>query len=59
MTEKKTGRFAGVPYDWRRPTVARVKQAGWNPEAPLFTPKSYGWGYAINWYRVVHPFKRG
>jgi Family of unknown function (DUF5808) len=50
----KTGRFLGVPYDWRRPTVARVKQRWWNPDDPrLFTPKSWGWGFDLNLARLL------
>jgi hypothetical protein len=50
----KTGRFLGVPYDWRRPTVARTKQRWWNPDEPrLFTPKVYGWGYDVNLARLL------
>ena len=50
------GRFAGMPYDWRRPTVARVKARLWNRDDPrLFTPKSFGWGYDINAYWLLHP----
>jgi hypothetical protein len=49
MSEKKTGRFLGVPYDWRRPTVARTKSRWWNTESRvLFTPKAFGWGYDVN-----------
>jgi hypothetical protein len=45
----KTGRFLGVPYDWRRPTAARLKSRWWNPDEPrLFTPKTFGWGYDLN-----------
>jgi hypothetical protein len=45
----KTGRFLGVPYDWRRPTAARLKSRWWNPDEPrLFTPKTFGWGYDVN-----------
>ena len=56
----KTGRFPGIPYDWRRPTAARVKSRWWNPDEPrLLTPKSFGWGYDLNLYRVLHPKKRG
>ena len=51
---KKTGTFLGVPYDWRRPTVARVKSRWWNPkDRRLFTPKSFGWGYDINLARLL------
>jgi hypothetical protein len=50
----KTGKFLGVPYDWRRPTLARIKSRWWNPEDPrLFTPRSFGWGYDINLARLL------
>jgi hypothetical protein len=50
----RTGRFLGIPYDWRRPTLARVKQRWWNPnDDRIFTPKSYGWGFDINFYSVL------
>jgi hypothetical protein len=50
----KTGKFLGVPYDWRRPTLARVKQRRWNRSDPrLFTPKSFGWGFDINFARLL------
>ena len=51
--EPKTGTFLRVPYDWRRPTLARFKARWWNPRDPrLFTPKSYGWGYDVNLARL-------
>jgi hypothetical protein len=47
--KKKTGTFLGMPYDWRRPTVARLKSRWWNRgDRRIFTPKSFGWGYDIN-----------
>jgi len=49
----KTGRFLGLPYDWRRPTKARIKNRMWNPSEPrLFVPKAVGWGYSINFARL-------
>ena len=52
----KTGKFLGVPYDWRRPTAARVKERWWNPDDPrIITPKSWGWGFDVNLYHLVHP----
>lgn len=49
----RTGKFLGIPYDWRRPTAARVKQRWWNPKDPrLFTPKAFGWGFGINFARL-------
>jgi len=51
---KKTGTWLGVPFDWRRPTVARVRQRWWNPkDRRVFTPKSFGWGFDINLYEVL------
>ncbi len=50
------GHFVGIPYDWRRPTVARVRARWWNRNDPrLFTPRSFGWGYDLNLYWVTHP----
>jgi hypothetical protein len=49
MAKKQTGTFLRVPYDWRRPTLARVKQRWWNKsDRRVFTPKSYGWGFDVN-----------
>jgi uncharacterized membrane protein len=49
----KTGKFLGIPYDWRRPTLDRARSRWWNPDDPrLFTPKVIGWGYEINFARL-------
>jgi Family of unknown function (DUF5808) len=49
-----TGTFLGVPYDWRRPTVARYKQRMWNPdERRLIVPRAFGWGWDINVARLL------
>ncbi|MBF6062785.1 hypothetical protein IU500_13610 [Nocardia terpenica] len=54
------GTVAGVPYDWRRPTWARLRARWWNRDDPrVFTPKSFGWGFDVNLYRLVHPRRRG
>jgi uncharacterized membrane protein len=51
----RTGHFLRIPYDWRRPTLARIKQRWWNPDDPrFFTPKAYGWGYDFNLARLFH-----
>ncbi len=49
------GRILGVPYDFRRPTFARIRQRLWNPQAGLFTPHVFGVGWTLNLYRVTHP----
>jgi hypothetical protein len=55
-TPEPQGHAAGVPYDWRKPTTEKIASRAWNPEdRRLFTPKTFGWGYGINFYWVVHP----
>jgi hypothetical protein len=50
---RKTGRFLGYPYDWRRPTWERTKASLWNPDDPrLNTPMPFGWGEVINFARL-------
>jgi hypothetical protein len=48
------GRVAGLPYDLRRPTAARVRAEFWDPGNPaLFTPHSFGVGYGVNLARAA------
>lgn len=50
----KTGTLLGMPYDWRRPTVARAKSRLWNPDdARLLTPRTFGLGWDINFARLL------
>ena len=42
-----------VPYDFRVPTVDRVKQRLWNPEGRVIGPRIFGVGWTVNWGRVV------
>jgi hypothetical protein len=52
----KTGKFLRIPYDWRRPTVARYKSRWWNPgDSRLVTPRAWGWGFDFNLYWLAHP----
>lgn len=51
---KKSRTFLGMPYDWRRPTWKRVKSRIWNrKDRRLFTPKSFGWGWDVNFARLL------
>ena len=49
------GTLAGfVPYDLRRPTVARARSRWWNPEEPrVFVPKVFGVGWTLNVGRLA------
>jgi hypothetical protein len=51
-----TGRIAGVPYDFRPPTVDRVLDKVWDPGNPsIMAPTVWGVGWSINLYRLAHP----
>lgn len=42
-----------VPYDFRLPTLARLKEAFWNPaDHRLLTPRPLGIGWAVNFYEL-------
>lgn len=54
---KLEGRFLGVPYDFRPPTVSRFRERCWNPDDPrLLTPHVFGWGWTLNLYTLVRRF---
>ncbi len=43
------GSVFGVPYDFRLPTVARLKARYWNPEDNrVLIPHAFGAGYSLN-----------
>lgn len=42
------GRFLGIPYDWRWPTLRKIKGRIWNPGGPMLPPKVFGWGWTLN-----------
>ncbi|HUD07623.1 MAG TPA: DUF5808 domain-containing protein [Candidatus Saccharimonadales bacterium] len=47
---------ASIPYDFRKPTLARTKSRYWNQDDHrFFTPKVYGAGWTINFYWLCHP----
>jgi Family of unknown function (DUF5808) len=50
-----TGKVASfVPYDFRRPTFARVQERLWAPDNPhLMTPQVFGVGWTVNFGRVM------
>jgi hypothetical protein len=49
------GTIAGfVPYDFRRPSLDRFKEAYWNPyESRILSPEVFGVGWAINFYALL------
>ena len=50
------GRIVGIPYDFRPPTLERVRTTLWNKDNPsLLAPHAFGVGWSINLYRLLHP----
>jgi hypothetical protein len=49
------GRVGGfVSYDFRPPTLERLREAYWNPAEPrIFTDRVLGIGWAINFYSLL------
>ena len=46
---------AGIfPYDFRIPTIARLKESFWNRyDSQIFTPTVFGLGWAINFHALL------
>jgi hypothetical protein len=56
-TSRRTAGF--VPYDFRPPTVARVRSRVWNPDDPhLVQPHAFGVGWTLNVGRLVSLLRR-
>jgi hypothetical protein len=48
------GRIAYVPYDFRPPTLARVRERLWAPENKrLLVPQVFGLGWSVNFGRLA------
>jgi hypothetical protein len=43
-----------VPYDFRLPTVERVRLTYWNPDGPLLSGKAFGVGWAFNFGALMN-----
>lgn len=52
------GLLAGfVPYDFRKPTMDRMREAFWNPGGKLIVGRPFGVGWTLNLGAVVAKFK--
>ena len=48
------GKVGFIPYDFRLPTVSRLRHTFWNPEDErIFMPRAFGVGWDLNLGRVV------
>ena len=46
------GRFLGMPYDFRLPTLRKIVRRMYQPGGPMMVPKVWGAGWTIN---LAHP----
>ena len=52
------GKVGFVPYDFRLPTIERLREAFWNPDdSRIFTPEVFGIGWAINLYTLLEKMR--
>jgi hypothetical protein len=48
------GDVGGVPYDFRPPTLEKLRRSAWDPENPsLLTPHAFGVGWSVNFARLA------
>ncbi len=49
------GRIMGIPYDFRWPTIERIREKVWNKSTSrILTPHLFGVGWSINFYPLLH-----
>ncbi len=49
------GRFLGMPYDFRVPTVAKALRRMYASGGPMFVPRVFGLGWTLNF---ANPYAR-
>jgi hypothetical protein len=47
------GKVGPVPYDFRPPTLERVRSRLWAPDGPLLPPQPFGVGWTLNLGRLL------
>jgi hypothetical protein len=54
------GRVARVPYDFRAPSLTRLRHGVWQPtSSDVVVPKSFGLGWTVNLGSVAARTRRG
>lgn len=48
-----------IPYDFRMPTMARIRDTYWNPEGSILSSKAFGVGWAPNLGALTRMFRSG
>ena len=50
------GHIFGIPYDFRFPTIERIREEVWNKNTSrIFMPHAFGVGWGINLYPLLYP----
>ena len=50
------GTLYGIPYDFRRPTITRLRESFWNKDTTrVLVPHAFGMGWSINFYPLINP----
>jgi len=50
------GSVMGLPYDFRFPTLERLRATFWNKDtSSLLMPHAFGIGWSINFYPLLYP----
>ncbi len=53
-TKRPAGHLLSVPYDFRMPTLERLRRRLWNPEDDrVITPSFLGVGWSVNLYQAL------
>jgi hypothetical protein len=48
------GKLGIIPYDFRLPTVERLRESFWNPDSnDIFTPGFWGIGWSVNLLAIL------
>ena len=52
------GKVGFIPYDFRRPTIERLKEGYWNSDSTkIFSPEVWGIGWAINFHALLEKMR--
>ena len=52
------GRVGFIPYDFRLPTIERIKEGYWNADSTkIFSPEVWGVGWAINFHAILEKMR--
>ena len=52
------GKVGFIPYDFRLPTIERLKETYWNPEGgSIFVPQALGIGWAVNFHALLEKMR--